>query len=92
MGALLRARLLLAFTLLLVAVMSAPFVGYVAALAGIAGIAIMVCNGPLTFFRAQSKLAAFTLSAILVQAGLGLPRLAGLLVGGVTGCIVVLAI
>jgi hypothetical protein len=52
----------------------------------------MLANGPVTVFRATSKIWEFTASALLLQAGLTAPRLAGLAVGGVTGCFAALAL
>jgi hypothetical protein len=57
-----------------------------------AGAAFMLANGPVTVFRATSKIWEFTASALLLQAGLTAPRLAGLAVGGVTGCFAALAL
>jgi O-antigen/teichoic acid export membrane protein len=57
-----------------------------------AGGAFMMANGPVTVFRATSKIWEFTASALLLQAGLTAPRLAGLAVGGVTGCFAALAL
>ena len=60
------------------------------ALAGVAGVAFMLSNGPLAYYRATQDILAFTLAALLMQIGLSLPRLLGLLTGGVTGCMVAL--
>jgi hypothetical protein len=57
-----------------------------------AGGAFMMANGPVTVFRATSKIWEFTASALLLQAGLTAPRLAGLAVGGVAGCFMALAL
>jgi hypothetical protein len=57
-----------------------------------AGGAFMIANGPVTVFRATSKIWEFTTTALLLHAGLTAPRLAGLVVGGVTGCFAALAL
>ena len=62
------------------------------ALALAAGGAFMIANGPVTVFRASSMIWEFTAAALLLQAGLTAPRLAGLAAAGVTGCFGVLAL
>jgi O-antigen/teichoic acid export membrane protein len=62
------------------------------ALAIAAGGAFMIANGPITVFRATSKVWEFTASALLLHAGLTAPRLAGLVFAGVTGCFAALAL
>ena len=57
-----------------------------------AGGAFMIANGPVTVFRATSKIWEFTTTALLLHAGLTAPRLAGLVFGGVTGCFAALAL
>jgi hypothetical protein len=86
------ARFLVALAMLVGTACLVPILGIDYFLAGLAGIAFMLAIGPLAFHRAQSNVFAFTLSAIMVQLGMGLPRLAGLLLGGVFGCIVALAV
>jgi O-antigen/teichoic acid export membrane protein len=61
------------------------------AVAGITGVAVMLSCGPLAFYRATSNTYAFTLTALLMQAGLSLPRFAGLWAGGVSGCLLAMA-
>jgi O-antigen/teichoic acid export membrane protein len=72
---------------LIAALASAPL----AAVAGITGVAVMLACGPLAFYRATSNIYAFTLTALLMQAGLSLPRFAGLWAGGVSGCMLAMA-
>jgi beta-glucanase (GH16 family)/O-antigen/teichoic acid export membrane protein len=61
------------------------------ALALTGGAAFMVANGPVTQHRAAHRLWEFTASALILQLGMTMPRLAGLLLGGVTGCFGTLA-
>jgi O-antigen/teichoic acid export membrane protein len=65
--------------------------GVLTAVAGMAGVVFMLACGPLSFYRASSNIYAFTTTALLIQAGLSLPRLTGLLVGGVSGCVIAMA-
>lgn len=58
----------------------------------LAGLAMMIANGRVVAYRTQSRTGEFTVSALLLQAGLTLPRLIGLLVAGVTGCFSMLAL
>ncbi len=67
-----------------------PVIGTAMAIA--AGGAFMIANGPVTVFRATSKVWEFTAAALLLNAGLTAPRLAGLVFGGVTGCFMALAL
>lgn len=60
-------------------------------LAAVGGVAFMVSNGPVALYRAGSRLWEFTFAALSMQAGLSLPRIAGLLFGGATGCFAALA-
>lgn len=60
-------------------------------LALLGGFAAMVANGPVTLFRAASRIWDFTLTAFVLHAGMTAPRLAGLVAGGVTGCFAALA-
>jgi Glycosyl hydrolases family 16 len=62
------------------------------ALAVAAGAAFMIANGPITVFRATSKVWEFTAAALLLHAGLTAPRLAGLVFAGVTGCFTAMAL
>ncbi|WP_414475522.1 family 16 glycosylhydrolase [Microvirga sp. M2] len=68
------------------------FTGWDAALAIVAGLAMMIANGRVVAFRTASQIRAFTTSALILQAGLTLPRLAGLLLAGVSGCFAVLVL
>ena len=61
-----------------------------AALAVGGGALAMIANAPVTIFRAGARIWEFTAVALTLQAGMTLPRLAGLLVAGVTGCFAVL--
>ena len=56
------------------------------ALAITGGTSGMISGGPVTIFRAASQIWEFTASALILQAGMTAPRLAGLVFGGVTGC------
>jgi O-antigen/teichoic acid export membrane protein len=59
-------------------------------LAGLGGVGFMLTNGPIALHRARSEIAEFTVTAFVNGNGMVLPRLAGLLLGGVEGCIVAL--
>lgn len=63
-----------------------------AALALGAGLAMMIANGRVIAFRSMSLVREFTVSALLLQAGLTLPRLLGLLLAGVNGCFAALGL
>lgn len=62
------------------------------ALAFLGGTAFMIANGPVTVHRAASRIRDFTIAAIALQFGMTFPRLFGLALGGVTGCVLALAI
>lgn len=83
--------LLLPVTMLMAAFHSAlsPLDSLLAAAGGVAG---MISNGPVTLFRAASRIWDLTFSALLLQAGMTAPRLLGLLAGGVTGCFAAVAV
>ncbi|BAQ48293.1 MULTISPECIES: lipopolysaccharide biosynthesis protein [Methylobacterium] len=68
------------------AVASGRFAPGDAALAVVAGVLGMVAHAPTSLYRATSQHWDFALLALLQQASLTAPRLAGLLIGGVTGC------
>ena len=99
-SAILRARMIIGAIMLGMIVPLAMGITYITdtlpaadtGLAIAAGAAFMMANGPVTVFRATSKIWEFTASALLLQAGLTAPRLAGLAVGGVTGCFAALAL
>jgi O-antigen/teichoic acid export membrane protein len=55
-------------------------------IAAAGGVAFMLSNGPVALYRAGSQVWEFTFAALSMQAGLSVPRLAGLVLGGVTGC------
>lgn len=74
------------------AVLSGRFAPGDAALAVIAGVLGMVAHAPTTIYRAASQHWDFALLALLQHAGLTAPRLAGLLIGGVTGCFAALTL
>ena len=61
-------------------------------LAILAGAGFMAANGPVSIHRAAARIGHFTLTALILHFGLTLPRLAGLGMGGVTGCFAALAI
>lgn len=91
-GSLFGTRYLIAGTLTILVILAARLLDdRLIVFAGIGGIAILVANGPLTYFRARSEINQLTLCALLTQFGLTLPRFAGLLLGGVTGCMLSLA-
>lgn len=50
----------------------------------------MIANAPVTIFRAGAQVWEFTVMALALQAGMTAPRLAGLVVGGITGCFAIL--
>ena len=52
------------------------------------GIALLLANGPLSFYRARANTRAFVMAALLMQFGATLPRLMGLLVDGVRGSMI----
>ena len=60
------------------------------AIAVAGGIAAMIAGGPVTLFRAGSRIWEFTASALILQAGMTAPRLIGLILGGTNGCYAVL--
>ena len=67
------------------------FTGPLTAVAGLAGVAFMIAVGPVAISRASSNIPAFIVSSMLIQGGLSLPRLTGLLLGGVSGCLLAMA-
>ncbi|MFC0218936.1 family 16 glycosylhydrolase [Pseudochelatococcus lubricantis] len=83
--------LLLPLTMLISASSGAlsPFDSLLAATGGVAG---MIANGPVTLFRAATRIWDFTFTALLLHAGMTFPRLMGILLGGVTGCFAALAV
>lgn len=92
-GSLLRVRYYLAVLLLLVTLTIGFFLtNWWSVLAAFAGIALMLANGPYAFYRGRSQIAAFTLASFMMQFGLTLPRLAGLLIDGVRGSFLLLAV
>ena len=54
------------------------------------GIAAMIAVGPVTIYRASSKLWEFTALALALQLGMTFPRIIGLVYGGTTGCFIIL--
>jgi beta-glucanase (GH16 family)/O-antigen/teichoic acid export membrane protein len=66
-----------------------PMLGTMLAVAG--GIMAMIANGPVTLYRAGSRVWEFTVLALILQLGMTVPRLAGLMFGGVTGSFAALA-
>jgi hypothetical protein len=82
-GMLLFGRYSLALTLLLI---GALFVtDPLMLVATIGGIAMLLGNGPLSLYRARGNTKWFAVAALLMQFGLTLPRLFGLLLDGVRG-------
>jgi len=62
------------------------------ALTIIGGISAMIAVGPVTIYRASSKLWEFTALALALQLAMTFPRLMGLYIGGTTGCFAVLLV
>lgn len=50
------------------------------------GLLAMIAVGPVTIARAKNKIKDFAVLALTLQLGMTLPRLAGLALGGTTGC------
>jgi hypothetical protein len=83
-GRLLFARYCIAGILLLsLLVLATPLM----LLAGAGGVAMLLANGPLSYHRARTN-TRFIRASLLLQFGMTLPRLSGLLVDGVRGAIV----
>ncbi len=74
-----------------ISIVAALFSGYLTAVAALSGVAFMLSNGPVAVYRAQAQIAKFTLAALFMQIGLSIPRLCGLLLGGVPGCMLAVA-
>jgi O-antigen/teichoic acid export membrane protein len=70
----------------IVAILYPTFDWFDPLVAFLGGVAAMVAVGPVTVFRAQSRIFEFTALAFLLQAGMTAPRLMGLWVQGVSGC------
>ncbi|MFT4180403.1 MAG: family 16 glycosylhydrolase [Rhizobium sp.] len=70
--------------------MDLPVLGATFAIIG--GITGMIANGPVTLFRAASRIWEFTVLALVLQLAMTVPRLAGLLLGGVDGSFAAVAI
>lgn len=85
-GSLLFARYCIAVILLLFVVVLGIVSDPLMLTAGIAGIGFLLGNGPLSYYRARSDTAAFAFAGLLMQFGMTLPRLVGLLIDGVAGC------
>jgi hypothetical protein len=81
-------RLAVAGGLAIVVSILGVFYGLLAILSGLAGIAVMLTNGPITVYRARSQIAQFTSASLLLQFGLSLPRFIGLMLGGISGCVI----
>jgi hypothetical protein len=58
----------------------------------IGGISAMIAVGPVTIYRASSKLWEFTALALSLQLAMTFPRLIGLYIGGTTGCFAILLV
>jgi hypothetical protein len=67
-----------------------PVIGVLYTLAGIGGTCFMLTVGPIAFNRARSNIYVFTIIAFINSIGMIIPRLVGLLLGGVEGCILAL--
>ncbi|MBF9234419.1 family 16 glycosylhydrolase [Microvirga alba] len=52
----------------------------------------MIANAPVTIFRASGQVWEFSAVALTLQAGMTVPRLAGLVFAGITGCFAVLVL
>jgi hypothetical protein len=85
--ALLQARLLVALPTVIASILLGLLYGPLATLSGLAGVLIMQTNGPMAIYRARSLIRSYVSAALLTQFGLTLPRLLGLLLGGVSGCV-----
>ena len=85
-GSLLFVRYCIAILLLVLVAMSSgdPLM----LVAGAGGIAMLLGNGPLSYYRSRSDTAGFAFSSLLLQFGMTLPRLAGLLIDGVRGSMI----
>jgi hypothetical protein len=89
---LLIARFVIAAMIMVVVSLAAIFTGALTAVVGLAGVAFMLSCGPLSFYRAKSNIRGLTMATIIMQFGMSLPRFGGLLVGGVSGYMLALAI
>jgi hypothetical protein len=81
------ARYIIAFTLfvgLIIAFRADPLM----LLAAIGGIGFLCANGPLSFYRTRSDTAALAMASLMMQFGMTLPRLGGLLIDGVRGSVI----
>ncbi len=58
----------------------------------VAAAAFMANNGLVSLYRTSGQLQAFIRMALLMQFGMTLPRLVGLMLGGVSGCFAALAV
>ncbi len=56
------------------------------------GLAFMLSNGMVSIYRSSHRIGEFTIAAVLMQLGMSLPRLLGLLLAGVKGCFAVLLV
>lgn len=92
MGRLLAARYAIAALLALLVIAIGPLIDPLMVLTGLGGVGFLIGNGPLSFYRARSQTALFTMTALLMQFALTLPRLGGLALDGVRGCIIGLAL
>lgn len=88
MDMLLMARFGVAIIVAVIAIIAGYFTHYLTTVSAFAGISVMLSNGPIVVYRARAQIAAFTLSSIATQFGMSLPRLIGLLVDGVRGCMI----
>ena len=84
------ARFVICLLLCLGTIIAAVYFGALLAIAGIAGAMFMLTNGPFSYYRARSQIYDFTLTGMMIGFGMSLPRLAGLLVGGVAGTLLAL--
>jgi hypothetical protein len=56
--------------------------------AGAGGISYLLGNGPLSFYRARGNIAGLAFASLLMQFGMTLPRLGGLMIDGVRGSMI----
>jgi len=69
-----------------------PFALGAGVLAALAGLADMVALGPVYIYRAQSQRRNYAIGTTILLSGLIFARLGGLMVAGLTGCLVALAV
>jgi O-antigen/teichoic acid export membrane protein len=55
------------------------------------GLLFMISNGPVAIYRASGRISEFSVAALTMQLGMGLPRLIGMATAGIVGCFATLA-